>query len=335
MIVTRSLEVATLEEVLKISKLVWQVTGVAVCALMATSAHANLVIVPTFASNITSDAHAAPIEGVINSAISVYEADFSDPVTVDITFQEGGGLGASSFNVYTFAYSTFYTAIQADATTADDATAMARLALDGTGANNPINGTSSVMMKAATAHALGLSCFSQGCADNEGGTITLNTAITNPGSSGSSGTYNLLPVVEHEIDEILGLGSTLGLGVGDNPSPEDFFRFTAGGARSFTTTGTTLAYFALNGTTDLAQFDNQNDGGDFGDWQSNPKPSGVAAQVQDAFATPGALPSLGVELQALDVIGYNRINIAPEPGTLVLAGAGMVLVALARRRRAR
>lgn len=69
------------------------------------------------------------------------------------------------------------------------------------------------------------------------------------------------------------------------------------------------------------QFDNQNDGGDWGDWQSKPRPPGTPPQVQDAFATPGANPTLGVELRALDVIGYNLV---PEPGSIVLLALGVV-----------
>jgi hypothetical protein len=130
-------------------------------------------------------------------------------------------------------------------------------------------------------------------------------------------------VTEHEIDEVLGLGSALPTPPSGNPFPEDLFRYDSSGARSFTTTSTAKAFFSINGTTDLAQFDNQNDGGDFGDWQSNPLPPGVQPKVQDAFASPGSTPALGVELRALDVIGYNSI---PEPGTGVLLAAALVVL---------
>jgi len=52
------------------------------------SAHANLVIKATFDSTITSDPNAAVIESTINSVIALYEASFSDPITVTITFHE-------------------------------------------------------------------------------------------------------------------------------------------------------------------------------------------------------------------------------------------------------
>ena len=80
--------------------------------------------------------------------------------------------------------------------------------------------------------------------------------------------------------------------------------------RSFATGSNKLAYFSIDGVTRLAQYDNQNDGGDPGDWQSNPLPSGVSPKRQDAFATPGASPALSVELTALDVIGFDRASSA-------------------------
>jgi hypothetical protein len=53
--------------------------------------------------------------------------------------------------------------------------------------------------------------------------------------------------------------------------------------------------------------------------------------VQDAFSSGGSAPALGVELRALDVIGYDFV--APEPSTgLLLASALAVLAGLTRRR---
>jgi hypothetical protein len=115
-------------------------------------------------------------------------------------------------------------------------------------------------------------------------------------------------VTEHEIDEVLGLGSSLPGVPNGTIFPEDLFRYDASGTkiRNFTTSSTATAFVSINGTTNLAQFHNKNDGADFGDWESNPLPPGVSPKVQDAFATPlPANPSLGVELTALDVIGYD------------------------------
>jgi len=311
------------------------VSCVLILAAAAVPAFANLIIIPTFASSIASDPNAAAIEGTINSAIGIYEADIATPITVNITYQESGGLGGSAFALFTVPYVGFYAALKASATSANDAIALARLAEDGTGVDNPVTGTDTVLIKPANALALGFG-FGPGGPPASDGTISLNTSITTPGSPGSTGAYNLLPVVEHETDEILGLGSTLGLGLNspfnDDPSPEDFFRFDASGHRSFTSSGVGQAFFSLNGTTDLDQFDNQNDGGDFGDWQSNPLPP--VPQVQDAFATPGSDPSLGVELTALDAIGYTLTaqGATPEPAYWVATALVLLALLLIRRR---
>src|SRR3954454_7648184 len=88
---------------------------------------AGLHINPTFAASITSDANAAAIEATINTAIANIESQFSDPITVNITFQKGGGLGGSSTFFGTVPYATFLAALKGDAKTFNDATAVALL----------------------------------------------------------------------------------------------------------------------------------------------------------------------------------------------------------------
>src|SRR5438309_1359938 len=74
-----------------------------------------ITIVPTFAANILADPNSAAIEGTINSAIAYYNSTFLShaPLTVDITFQEGGGLGGSSQLIYKVGYAAFDTALHA------------------------------------------------------------------------------------------------------------------------------------------------------------------------------------------------------------------------------
>lgn len=290
-------------------------------AVLAATAplQANLLIHPTWDTSITGNPNSAAIMGTIGTAISWYETTFADPITVDITFAAGSsGLGSTSFSLYLLTYQDFYNALLADATSPDDATALARLAVDGTGVNNPVTGSPQVFIKAPNARALGFA--TSGGSD---ATIIFNAALTTPGSPGSSGTYNLLPVIFHEIDEALGLGSTLGLNVQGSPSPEDFFRFDNSGGRSFTASSSATSSFSIDGATLLAQF-NQTDSGDYGDWAST-----ATKRVQDAFATPGANPTPGVEIRALDVIGYDLAT--PEPGTLLLLATGLAGLALRRR----
>src|SRR5712692_4010745 len=100
----------------------------AVISLMAGApAWANLIITPTFAANINADANAATIKATINAAIAVYQTDFADPITVNITFQEGGGLGSSSSFFSNVTYASYLAALTVDSKTADDTTALAHL----------------------------------------------------------------------------------------------------------------------------------------------------------------------------------------------------------------
>jgi hypothetical protein len=292
---------------------------------------ANLVIVPTFDSSITGDPNAAAIEGVINGAISDYEARFTDPITVAIQFHEmGSGLGESSTFFQTISYNSFITALHADATTANDAIALSHLPITST---NPVNGSDMINVATANLRAVGLpGAPPPGQPD---GLVGLNTHITFPGSPGSSLTYSLRVVTQHEIDEVLGLGSALPNPPQGTIFPQDLFRYDGSGHRSFAQ-NSGAAYFSLDSTTRLAQFNNTNNGGDYGDWQSSPHPPGVPPQVQDAFATPHATPTLGVELTALDVIGYD-LSTVPEPSTLAIAGLGgaLCLGYAVRRRQAK
>jgi hypothetical protein len=268
-----------------------------------------LVITPVFDTTITSDPNAAAIESAIQAAIQVYESRFSDPITVTIKFEKmSSGLGASNWWYYTFTYAQFRAALAADASTANDVTALAHLPITST---NPASGTSSVRIKTANIRALGIAgSFPSGLDGGVDGIIGLNTSITNlTRISIDPNKYDLRAVAMHEIDEVLGLASSLDAS-SSNPLPEDLFRYTSAGARSFTASGDN-AYFSIDGVTDLARF-NQNilsSGGDYGDWWSctNLANCPHTAHVQDAWATPGVTPDLGVELTALDVIGYNLV----------------------------
>jgi hypothetical protein len=304
------------------------IAGAFAIAMCAPGYAANLVIIPTFDSTITSDPNAVAIEASINAAINFYETYFTDPIAVSITFQEmTSGLGHSTWAYSSIAYPSFYNQLVSDASTSTDTTALAHLP---GGPNNPVNLSANINVKTANLRAVGINVIS-GLPGGADGIIGLNTHLTDIGSPGTSGTYSLFAVAQHEIDEVLGLGSALFPSIpGGDPLPEDLFRYNSSGLRSYTTSNA-LAYLSIDGTTLLAQFDNQADGGDYGDWQSNPRPGGVPPKVQDAFATPGAHPTLdpsSPEVIALDAIGYNFANPTPEPSPGILLGSALVLGAL-------
>lgn len=290
--------------------------------LAGNAAIANITIVPTFDSTITSDPNASQIIATINQTIQIYQADLADNISVTIKFQEmTSGLGQSNWWYYNIPYAQYRTALGADATTATDATALSHLPNVST---NPVNGSSLMSVKTANLRAVGITGLNSGLPGGVDGIIGLNTSLMNyTRPPGNPGKYDLMAVTMHEIDEVLGLASALD-GI-PNPLPQDLFRFDSSGNRAYTTAGDN-AYFSIDGSNLLARF-NQASGGDHGDWWST---GAHTPQVQDAFATPGATPNLGVELTALDAIGY---NVVPAPGAAsLLALAGL---SACRRRRSR
>jgi len=265
----------------------------------------GLTIIPTFDASID-----AATQTVIKNAIAYYEDTFSTNITVNIYFYKmGSGLGQSTFFVFPVSYESYRTALGTNATSPDDATALANTPSSST---NPINGGTDVLVKSPSGRAIGLNTAEQSfnvggspCPTFTGsGCIGLNVTLANSHSA-------LTAVVEHEIDEVLGLGSALN---GDTADPwiQDLFRWASSGVRSYAANSSTTnpcsstpaSFFSIDGgTTNLDQFNNCDNGGDYGDWIMH-----TPSQVQDAFTNFSASPSLTVsspEVRALDVIGYN------------------------------
>jgi len=266
---------------------------------------ANLVIVPTWDSTITSDPNYSTITNTIMQVLALYPASFSDNVTVTITFAEtSSGLGQSlTYYVPGLAYSTVRSRLISNASTPEDETAVAYL--PNTSAN-PVNGSSTMALFLPNARALGFSANPPGGSTD--GTISLNTSIMNLSrTSINPAKYDLYAVAAHEVNEVLGLSSVLDGLANAAPAPTgdiyimDLFRYDQNGNRSFNTTSTSQAWFSLDGTNKLVRH-NQNAAGDFHDWYS---PGGQTPRVQDAFATAGATPNPTVEMIALDVSGYH------------------------------
>jgi hypothetical protein len=278
-------------------------------------AGAGLTIIPTFNASID-----AATQTVINNAIAFYQNTFTDNITVNIEFHNmSSGLGQSVFFVFSVPYTSYRTQLGAHATSADDATALANTP---SGSTNPVTGSSNILVKSPNGRAIGINLPEQTFSPSSpcpmftgSGCIGLNVALAN-----SLGV--LTAVVEHEIDEVLGLGSALqgGTITPTNPWTEDLFRWASPGVRSFapnpsttkpSCTSTPQSFFSIDGgTTDLNEFNNCNNGGDYGDWITH-----TPSQVQDAFTNGTGSPSLSVtssEVRALDVIGYTIATVSSK-----------------------
>lgn len=274
---------------------------------------AGLTIIPTF-NTTGATAIDAATQTVINNAIAFYQNTFTNNITVNIEFHNmSTGLGQSIAFIFPVPYLTYCPALAASATSPDDMTALTHTPC---GSTNPINSTANIDVKSPSGRVLGINTPEQNFAGNcptanftGSGCIGLNVSLANmhPGF--------LFTTVEHEIDEVLGLGSALnGTTTPTDPWPEDLFRWASAGTRSYSTNtstttpcggGTPAAFFSIDGgATNLDGFNNCNNGGDYGDWVTHSPP-----QVQDAFinlsGTPPSLTISSQEVQALDVIGYS------------------------------
>ena len=276
----------------------------------------GLTIQPTFDSSITGNANAAAIQAMINRAIAIYESLFSDPITIQIRFRYAttgpdgsplshGLVSESDTTVYTsISWNTYISALRADARTSNDNIANASL---------PGNALSpNIRPASANGRAVGLNTppamFANGTVGQGGpydGIVTLNSSKPFQFSRPVNGnSFDAQRITEHEIDEVMGLGSRIGDNTSDL-SPQDLFSWSSVGHRNITSSGT--RYFSINGgVTNIVGF-NQDPDGDFGDWLSTPCPQ-ANPYVQNAFACTGQSSDIAAtspEGINLDVIGYD------------------------------
>ena len=288
-------------------------------ALSATSAF-GLVINPTYGTTGGASAFSTQDRADIQAVINLYEATFTDAITVNITFNNmNGGLGQSNTAFFTDSYANIHARLIADGSSVDDAAALAQLTANSSGISANLD------FSEANAKALGYTGFGSG----QDSIIGLNAGICfnvhNATTAAANPTkYDLFGVAAHELDEALGTVS----GVGDTDlMTADLYRYNNAGARSFTTSGSTSSYFSINGSALLDQYNQGglSNGGDFGDWViHNP------SQVQDWEGTPGVLNDPNVEFRLLDAVGYDRAAV-PEPASIAALGLGLAV--LIRRRK--
>jgi hypothetical protein len=285
----------------------------------------GLTIDPTFDTSITGNANSAVIEAAINRAIATYENLFSDPVTIEIRFRFsnvdadgtpiGPGFAARSYSGLSVQpWSTYINRLRADATTSNDATA-----------NNSLPSfplADHVTICTANGRALGLNTPTLMFADSSvgpggpyDGVVTLNSdyafQFTRPPVTGRADAQEFL---EHEMDEVIGLGSYLDCTYCQDNSilrAQDLFSWAYPGGRNISSSGT--RYFSINsGATPIVDF-NQDPNNDRGDWFSPSCPQ-TTPHVQNAVNCLGQSSDISAtspEGINLDVIGYDLYVAGP------------------------
>jgi len=152
--------------------------------------------------------------------------------------------------------------------------------------------------------------FADGTVGNGGpydGIVTLNSSYPFQFSRPTiASNFDAQRSTEHEIDEVMGLGSHLNLDPpGTDLRPQDVFSWSSPGVRNLTSNGS--RYFSIDsGSTNIVNF-NQGPHGDFGDWLSTACPQ-TYPYVQNAFGCTGQSSDVAPtspEGVNLDVIGYD------------------------------
>lgn len=306
--------------------------AVVVTLFTATPASAQLVINPTFDSTFNSSfgTNAAAAQAAWIAAANTFTSNFSDPITVNITVKAVSGtsvFGQSSYFLNSFTYTNLRNAVVADAKSASDATAI------GAGGSmvtsDPAPGTHGWWVNFAQQKALGLRAGNNTAEDG----ITTFGAGNNFTFSGpiAAGTYDFKAVAAHEISEVLGRNGLSGGTIGGNPGYTliDNFSYTGPGTKGLGN-GAGNHFSIDNGTTLQTAFNNAAlNGFDSRDWASQ------TPYVPDAFnqfENSGVEnPVTAVDLQVMDVLGYDPVPVPEPAGVLVLLAAAAGVVGVRKR----
>jgi hypothetical protein len=289
-----------------------------------------LTIVPTFDSSVTS-----ADQTTIDAALSFYDQTFVNPISVSIYFSvapSASYAGQSTTVQYDMSYQSYTAALQTNALVNGNAVGL-------TAYNNMNYGNTAGAILATSADFRALGCSTCTGQLSEGSVTGLDGAIS------INANYFSTAVLQHEIDEVLGIGgpgsvlNTANSLSGSLPQvnlngtfvnaigPMDLFRYSADQTSSLTTSGTATSYFSIDGgATSIIGF-NQVSLGDYGDWASAPP-----CDVQ-TWQACGGNPSLTLsspEVTALQAIGYDLP--VPEPAALSLLGVGLIALGVSRCR---
>lgn len=295
-----------------------------VCLLIAVGIGAGEPILG-LSFNVTFDPSTATAPpgffAAFNDAVSFYESEFTDPITVNMQVGWGeidgrslnpGDLGQSLTNQRgAFTYSQIRSALISDAKTQADAVAVSNL-----GTADPTGGRPFVMSN-AEAKALGLLASDATGIDGWVGFRSTAPFSFDPNNRSEAGEYDFIGLAEHEISEVMGrYGLTQNGASSGVYSPIDLFRYSSAGSLQLVPANG--GYFSIDGGNTVINTFNGIGGGDLSDWL------GQTLDSYNAFLTLGReLDVSAGDITEMDVIGYDAV---PEPKTLGFASFGCVIV---------
>ena len=254
----------------------------------------------------------AGMKAACTYAANLLAAQYSDPINVNIKVTASSGTSdfgsSTAFFLPVDTYNNLRAAFASDSKSADDATTIGAGGSLAAGAD-PITTPHQYNVTRAQRKALGLQADDM---QNDG---TFNFGggqqwTFDPNNRKVAGKYDFIGVALHEFTEIMGRNSIMGDPKFDPTTPNyaafDLFHYASAGTRRLNS-GPGRFFSFNNGTSLLIAFNDMNaNGGDLQDW------AGPAPDPFNAFGPPNEQDDLTpVDLQVMDVIGFDRTAAAP------------------------
>ncbi len=215
----------------------------------------GLVINVSFDSSV--DNAPSGFKAAVAAAVNYFDTTFANPVamTIQVGYGEIGGVAMDPGTLGESQSSGVYKSY---------AEVAAALPADGLPASNP---TGNGLFYVADAQAKLLGMATDGSAfDGAIGVSDVYPMNFDPNNRAIAGEYDAVGVIVHEISEVMGRTSALGVSSFQRQplyTPLDLFRYSAAGVRLLTSG---VGYFSADGSNLQTQFNNPANGGDGGDW---------------------------------------------------------------------